>query len=586
VSLDKGGKRLSKRFIDGSDFERMIAAAAALLKEQVQTVNNLNVFPVPDGDTGTNMNMTLQSGAEQLKQRQSSDLGRSAEVLSKGLLMGARGNSGVILSQLFRGFAKGASGLQEMNTVQFAQALQQGVDTAYQAVVKPVEGTILTVARESAKHAVTVARSTDDFHSFLEEVTRKAQEALARTPDMLPVLKQVGVVDSGGQGLVHVYDGFMNGLRLSYAEESLTVSTLADTPASSEPNLFVASPVQDVGAEAAQRQLDPNAIAFPYDMEFFIRIPSDTELFPEEQLRQQLAAIGDSVLVIADDEFVKVHVHTDTPGEVFNVAIRYGELTGFQLENMRDQHRRLLQDDERDAAVEGDQPEVAPEAVLPDERRAFGMIAVAMGNGIADIFQSLGIDVVLTGGQTMNPSTEDIVQAVEEADADTVYVLPNNSNIILAAEQAKELAKANIIVIPTKTIAQGMSAALAFEDDASAEENENNMLQAMQRVRSGQITNAVRDTQMEGVQIQEGDFIAILDGKIVAAEEQLYEAGRQLLDRMLEQGDEVVTVLTGENAEDGLTAQLSQYVSKQYPSAELEVLQGGQPLYPYLISVE
>lgn len=584
--LDRREKRLSKRFIDGSDFERMIAAAAARLKEQVQTVNNLNVFPVPDGDTGTNMNMTLQSGAEQLRQKLSPDLSRSAEVLSKGLLMGARGNSGVILSQLFRGFAKGVSGLQEVDTVQFAQALQQGVDTAYQAVVKPVEGTILTVSRESAKHAVTIARRMDDFHAFLEEVTAKAKESLARTPDLLPVLKQVGVVDSGGQGLVYVYEGFINGLRLSYAEETFTTPTTEHTPfviqAEHQEESFMGSP----GTEAAQRHLDPNAIQFPYDMEFFIRFQDGTKAFSEEKLRGQLAAIGDSVLVIADDEFAKVHVHTNMPGEVFNIAMRYGELTRFQLENMRDQHRRLLDGEETYPSEQTEQVETDAELETMIERKSFGMITVAMGEGIANIFESLGIDVVLSGGQTMNPSTEDIVQAVEQAGADTVFVMPNNSNIILAAQQAKEIASANIVVIPTKTIPQGIAAVLAFQEDASVEENEGGMLQAIDRVRSGQITNAVRDTQMEGVDIHEGDFIAIFDGKIVAAEEDLFETGKQLLDQMMEHGDEMVTLLAGEDAEAEMTDRLSHYVREQYPQAELEVLKGGQPLYPYLISVE
>ncbi|GIQ67699.1 DAK2 domain-containing protein [Xylanibacillus composti] len=583
---------MSKRFIDGSDFERMIAAAAARLKEQVQTVNNLNVFPVPDGDTGTNMNMTLQSGMEQLREKHSPDLGRSAEVLSKGLLMGARGNSGVILSQLFRGFAKGVNGQKEIDTVQFAQALQQGVDTAYQAVVKPVEGTILTVSREAAKHAVTIARRTDDFHAFLEEVTAKAKEALARTPDLLPVLKQVGVVDSGGQGLVYVYEGFLNGLKLSYADEPFAIASDAVRPEPKQEES--AAPMEargEAGEVAAQRYLDPDSIQYPYDMEFFIRLQSGNgsvqETFSEEKLRRQLSAIGDSVLVIADEEFAKVHVHTNVPGEVFNTAIRYGELTRFHLENMRDQHRRLIDEEEPGLSDGLEHAEETADLEQPMENlKPFGMVTVALGDGIASIFESLGVDVVLTGGQTMNPSTEDIVQAVEQVGAQTVFVLPNNSNIILAAQQAKQLAKANIIVIPTKTIPQGMAAALAFQEDLTAEEIERSMLPAIERVRSGQITNAVRNTQMEGVDIQEGDFIAILDGKIVVAEENLFDAGKQLLDRMLEHGDEVVTLLVGEDADAEMTERLSQYVQEQYPMAELEVLQGGQPLYPYLISVE
>lgn len=575
---------LNKRLLTGSDFAAMVISAGRTLHANVNTVNNLNVFPVPDGDTGTNMNMTLSSGVEQVRNKPSSHIGKCAEILSKGLLMGARGNSGVIMSQLFRGFAKSVAAYEEITTAQFAAALQQGVDTAYQAVVKPVEGTILTVSREAAKHALTAARRTDDHVEFMREVLAKAKEALSKTPDLLPVLKQVGVVDSGGQGLVFVYEGFLSAL-LNDERELLLEATKPATetkPASSQ------QPTEAVRHmfDQAQKKLATEDIEFLYDMEFFINI-SDRKVpgttFDAEKFRKQLQEIGDSILVIPDDEVVKVHVHTKAPGDVLNMAIRYGELNKFHLENMRDQHRNILDAPGHDAMEESNGHGEVDE---PAARKRYGMVAVAAGEGITEIFESLGVDVVLSGGQTMNPSTEDIVQAIERVGADQVFVLPNNSNIIMAAQQARDLLDVGVIVIPSKTIPQGMAAILAFQEDAEAERNEQLMLDAVRAVRSGAVTNAVRDTTIDDVEIKEHDMLGILDNKIVVSTPSLEETCRALIGRMIVNGDEVLTILVGAEADPETTERLAAYVAEAYPDVEVERLAGGQPVYHYLFSAE
>jgi hypothetical protein len=571
---------LSKRFIDGREFADMIAAGARVLSAQAETVNGLNVFPVPDGDTGTNMKMTVSAGLEHLRSRADAHAGRCAEALAKGLLMGARGNSGVILSQLFRGFAKSAQAHATLGVQEFAAALQQGVDTAYQAVVKPVEGTILTVSREAAKHAQQAARQTDDLARLMKEVHHKACEALARTPEQLPILKQVGVVDSGGQGLVFLYEGFaryLAGETPSEAEEA------ADAPQASvstktEPDQD--KPVKSVlhTPDKAQTRLNPDEIEFPYDLEFFIRLRSDGPRFDEEAFRRELALNGDSILIIPDEEIVKVHVHTRMPGDVLNLAMTFGELSGFHLENMRETHRGILQESQGEA---GDEPPHAPEPM-----KRFGLVAVAAGQGIMEILNSLGVDEVLSGGQTMNPSTEDLLQSIERVRAECVFVFPNNSNIILAAEQAKTLSDKEVVVVPTKSIPQGIAAALAFREQADKEANYEAMLRAIQSTRSGQITVSIRDTEMDGVTIRKGDYLGIVDNRIVSASDHLVEVGRTLLDHLIENGEEVITILTGEQADDVSTDALVRYVEERYPQAEVEIHAGGQPVYHYLFSAE
>lgn len=578
----------------------MVLAGAEKLQQHAEHVNSLNVFPVPDGDTGTNMNLTMTAGANELKKNNTASVGQCAGVLSKGLLMGARGNSGVILSQLFRGLGRYAAQYEELNTQQFAAALQTGVDTAYKAVVKPVEGTILTVAKEAARHAVYYARRTTDVTELMTEVLAKAKEALANTPELLPVLKQVGVVDSGGQGLVYIYEGFHQYLTSGSAAVQTPVQGQASVPAPI-PAAVLTKPenVMSSVQSSAQSQLSTEDIEFLYDMEFFINrqlgasVKSD---FDEEVFRKALSVNGDSIIVISDDETIKVHVHSKTPGEVLNLALMHGEITQIHILNMREQHRDLLtagMDIAPMPDVFADIPEekasIQSPAVPPaDDLAPYGFIAVSSGDGISDIFRSLGVDAILAGGQTMNPSTEDFVNAISSISAKHIYILPNNSNIVLAAQQAKELLEGerDITVIPSKSIPQGISAAFAFQEEEAVDANTSNMLEAIAQVKSGQVTNAVRDTVIEELEIKAGQYIGISNSKIVAAADELLAVSKQLLASMLVNGDEIVTVLTGADAEADVTDSLSTWLEETYPQVEVEVHDGGQPLYYYLFSVE
>ncbi|MEK3671921.1 DAK2 domain-containing protein [Paenibacillus sp. FSL R10-2771] len=591
---------MSKRSINGTDFTAMVLAGAEKLQQHAEHVNSLNVFPVPDGDTGTNMNLTMTAGANELKKNNTASVGQCAGVLSKGLLMGARGNSGVILSQLFRGLGRYAAQYEELNTQQFAAALQTGVDTAYKAVVKPVEGTILTVAKEAARHAVYYARRTTDVTELMTEVLAKAKEALANTPELLPVLKQVGVVDSGGQGLVYIYEGFHQYLTSGSAAVQTPVQGQASVPAPI-PAAVLTKPENVLSSvqSSAQSQLSTEDIEFLYDMEFFINrqlgasVKSD---FDEEVFRKALSVNGDSIIVISDDETIKVHVHSKTPGEVLNLALLHGEITQIHILNMREQHRDLLtagMDIAPMPDVFADIPEekasVQSPAVPPaDDLAPYGFIAVSSGDGISDIFRSLGVDAILAGGQTMNPSTEDFVNAISSISAKHIYILPNNSNIVLAAQQAKELLEGerDITVIPSKSIPQGISAAFAFQEEEAVDANTSNMLEAIAQVKSGQVTNAVRDTVIEELEIKAGQYIGISNSKIVAAADELLAVSKQLLASMLVNGDEIVTVLTGADAEADVTDSLSTWLEETYPQVEVEVHDGGQPLYYYLFSVE
>ncbi len=570
---------MSKRFIDGNDFMDMVISGANMLEKHVQDVNALNVFPVPDGDTGSNMNLTMTSGINLLKSKPSEHIGKAAEAFAKGLLMGARGNSGVILSQLMRGMSKFIADFEHIDAAQFAAALQQGVDTAYQAVVKPVEGTILTVSREAAKHGGTIVRRASSVEELLHEVLQKAKEALARTPEQLPVLKQVGVVDSGGQGLVYIYEGFLSALtgQTGTAEvvKPLQAVETEELEGWNAPHT-VFNERDVLQSKSAQSQIATEDIEFLYDMEFFIRLNPNSG-FEVERFRQQLAENGDSILVIEDDGIVKVHVHSRRPGDVFNYAIEYGELAKFNIENMRDQHRNILD-------IEESEPEFVADV---DVLKPYGLIAVAMGDGVADIFKSLGVDVVIAGGQTMNPSTEDIVNAIEAVKAEKVFILPNNSNIIMAANQSKEMIEdKEIVVIPTKTIPQGMAAVLAFQEQLDLDSNADQMIEAVQRVRSGQVTFAVRDSKFEDLEIKERDFIGILDGKIVSARPDLLDSSLSLLEKMIVSGDEIVTVLSGEDATAEMNDTLLEVLASKYPDIEIEIHDGGQPLYYYIFAVE
>ncbi|AHD06055.1 DAK2 domain-containing protein [Paenibacillus larvae] len=586
---------MGKRFIsiNGNDFIRMMLAGADNLQNNVDKINGLNVFPVPDGDTGTNMNLTLTSGVEELKKKPSEHIGKAAETLSKGLLMGARGNSGVILSQLFRGFAKYAHDYESINLQQFASALQEGVDTAYKAVVKPVEGTVLTVSKDAARHASSIARRYQSMDELMQEVLDKAKVSLAKTPDLLPVLKQVGVVDAGGQGLVCIYEGFLNALRGITVDPAQPVSTDTDTGLRGvTPSVAALDLAQQAHIPhehtRAQSKLATEDIVYGYCTEFLLRVvPNKVEgkKFEENRFREELGAWGDSLLVVADDELVKVHIHAEHPGSVMNLAQEYGDLSRIKIENMRDQHTHILMEEAAELLDQEGQVIHMPQ--VSKMLKPYGFVAVAIGEGIKEIFTSVGVDVVLSGGQTMNPSTEDIVKAVRQIEAETVFILPNNSNIVLAAQQAKDLVEdKQIVVIPTKAIPQGLAAILAFQDSEDVKTNEEAMNEAIRKVRSGQVTYAVRDTTIDNIAIKKDHFIGIQDGKIVASEEGLIDSCKKLLDHMIQENDEILTILTGESASDEDTSQLEAFIQENYPHIEIELHPGGQPLYTYIFSVE
>ncbi len=584
----EGNVFLSKRLnvMDGNDFIRMVESGARQLRENESNVNALNVFPVPDGDTGTNMNLTLTSGVEELRRRPSKHVGKAADALAKGLLMGARGNSGVILSQLFRGFSKAVSDMETIDAERFAAALQNGVDMAYKAVVKPVEGTILTVSKEAARQGIASAKRTTDLSALMKEVWKKGNEALSRTPDMLPVLKQVGVVDAGGQGLMFIYEGFVQALE--QLAGGVTIPEIPVQPAQAITEVTKSLTSSEASAmHPVQAQLATEDIEFGYCTEFIVTLDSRKlaeNAFNEARFRERLSAFGDSLLVVADDNLVKVHIHAEYPGHVMNYAMQYGDLSRIKIENMRDQHSHIIHT-EADSNIAQAAPE--PKSDSSRKLKRYGFVAVSAGQGISDIFTSLGVDRVLMGGQTMNPSTEDIVKAVQEVNAQTVFVLPNNSNIILAAQQAVELVEGiQTVVIPTKTIPQGIAAVIAYQDSMAPEENTDLMQQAIQQVQSGLVTYAVRDTQIDEMNIKQGDYIGIRNNHIVVSDSDLLSSCQKLLDSLLQNGAEIVTVYTGEEADEEQTEHLVKYLEEHYSDVEVEVHYGGQPLYYYIISTE
>lgn len=555
-----------KRYLDGTDLMNMVWIGAKRLQENIAQINALNVFPVPDGDTGTNMNLTLQSGIMEMKVKASRHLGQSAEALSRGLLMGARGNSGVILSQLFRGFAKSVSGLEQANSKQLSAALQQGVETAYQAVIKPVEGTILTVSKQAAKHSVEVIQSTDDILELFQGVQHAAQVALDFTPEQLPILKQVGVVDAGGQGLVYIYQGFLQALLSGESQIDVT-----DHPI----------PSMIGRTRSAQSHIATDDIEYGYCTEFIIYLKPDklTE-YNELIFRDELGKLGDSLLVVTDDDLVKVHIHAEHPGTVMNHAMQFGDLTRIKIENMREQHSHIL------SAIEYTLPTKPEPKPTITHNKAFGMLAVAMGDGISNVFSSLGVDLILAGGQSMNPSTEDLLLAVNQIPADLVYIFPNNSNIILAAKQAGQLADKEVIIIPSNTVPQGLSAVLSFRENLDAAANEVAMLSAMEQVRSGSITFAIRDSRIDQLEIRENDYIGMMNNQLVVADPSMQQVSELLLAQMIERGDEVVTLFYGEGVDSEWTQGIQTFIENNYPHIELEIQPGGQPLYYYIISVE
>lgn len=563
-----GGFGVGLKRLDGLALSNMIANGAANLSQNADYVDSLNVFPVPDGDTGTNMNLTMTSGAKEVAAMNSSDIAEVSSKFARGLLMGARGNSGVILSQLFRGFGKAVEGKAELTTVDFAEALKRGVDTAYKAVMKPVEGTILTVAREAADEALLASESTSDFTEFMKRVIVEAKASLDRTPDLLPVLKEVGVVDSGGQGLLVIYEGFLASLEGKELEKPH--APVMDALIEAEHH-----------AHAAQGFMSTEDIEFGYCTEIMVRFQDDKlkdAPFNEDAFRNELSELGDSLLVVADEELLKVHVHVETPGEVITKGQRFGELVAVKIENMRQQHSTILEE-EHGANQHGVQQAEKPKA-------PFAIVTVAMGEGVSELFRSLGAAHVIEGGQTMNPSTEDIVKAIESAHAEHVFIFPNNSNIIMAAEQAASVAPCGVSVIPTKTVPQGLAAAIAFNPEADVEMNEQAMKAAAATVKSGQVTYAVRDTSIDGVEIKKDEHMAIAEKKIVSSSKSSLEAAKKLVDALVEADDEIITILTGEGSSESDVEALTSYIESVNDEIEIEVHDGKQPLYSYIFSVE
>ncbi|WP_353459328.1 fatty acid kinase catalytic subunit FakA [Staphylococcus aureus] len=544
--------------INGKLFADMIIQGAQNLSNNADLVDSLNVYPVPDGDTGTNMNLTMTSGREEVENNLSKNIGELGKTFSKGLLMGARGNSGVILSQLFRGFCKNIESESEINSKLLAESFQAGVETAYKAVMKPVEGTILTVAKDAAQAAVEKANNTEDCIELMEYIIVKANESLENTPNLLAVLKEVGVVDSGGKGLLCVYEGFLKALKGEKVEAKV---------AKLDKDEFVHDEHDFHGV------INTEDIIYGYCTEMMVRFGKNKKAFDEQGFRQDMSQFGDSLLVINDEEIVKVHVHTEYPGKVFNYGQQYGELIKLKVENMREQHREVIRKEQHTAKPKMETVETA-------------IITISMGEGISEIFKSMGATHIISGGQTMNPSTEDIVKVIEQSKCKRAIILPNNKNILMASEQAASIVDAEAVVIPTKSIPQGISALFQYDVDATLEENKAQMADSVNNVKSGSLTYAVRDTKIDGVEIKKDAFMGLIEDKIVSSKSDQLTTVTELLNEMLAEDSEILTVIIGQDAEQTVTDNMINWIEEQYPDVEVEVHEGGQPIYQYFFSVE
>ncbi len=560
---------MSVERIDALMMKKCFLAGAKALEARKDYINELNVFPVPDGDTGTNMTMTIMAAVREINKITDVTVDNLCKAMSSGSLRGARGNSGVILSQIFRGFTKELKGLEYLEVTDLGNSIQHAADTAYKAVMKPKEGTILTVIKAGAERSVELLMEgeSQDMVAFAEKVVAYMEDTLKRTPDMLPVLKQAGVVDSGGEGLMTFVRGALAALQGK--EVDLDISGVDAK----------ASPAITTGSSE-----DAADIKFGYCTEFIIMLERDQDKV-EKELKAYLQDIGDCVVVVADDEIVKVHVHTNHPGLAFEKALTYGSLTSMKIDNMREEHQeKLIRDAETVAKqqAEEDQREDEPKEHKPD-----GFVVVSAGDGLSDIFKDLGADEVIEGGQTMNPSTEDILQAVEKVPADTVYILPNNGNIILAAEQARNLTEdKKVVVIPSTNIPQGIAAMINFMPGQPAEENTQQMTEEMGNVKSGQVTYAVRDTRMDGQEIKQGDYMGIADKKIVAVEKSLPEVTVELVEGMIDEESELVSLYYGADVTEKDAEAVADLILKDHDDLEVEVQYGGQPVYSYFVSVE
>ena len=547
--------------IDSKKFRDMVRVATHRLGRNAEFINSLNVFPVPDGDTGTNMNLTIESGAKAVSENPSNSVGDLTESLAKGMLMGARGNSGVISSQLFRGVYKATQGMQTLNAQELANAFSNGVATAYKAVMKPVEGTILTVARVAAQEGANKANETDDVEEVMKAIVEGAKAALKTTPDLLPVLKQVGVVDSGGQGLLFIYEGFLEGL---LGED------FADRYQPDEGEMD--EMINAMHHQSVQSQLATQDIDHGYCTEIMVDLTADIpdkKPFNLEEFRDHLSKLGDSLLAVSDDEVAKVHIHTEHPGSIFEYGSQFGQLGKIKIDNMRIQHETIVNNSEEQ-----------------QESVDFAVIAVASGNGIRKLFESEGVNRIISGGQTMNPSTQDIIDAIKKSGAKKAIVLPNNGNIVMAAKQAAEVSDIPVGIVPTKTISQGLTAMLSFDADDTLENNVDNMTDSLEDVVSGEVTKANRDTTINGIEIHENDFLGIIDGDIQVAEKDLVQSTVDMVEKMLDEDSEIITVMFGRDSNKEEATQVVSALEEKHDDLEFEVHNGGQPVYNFLISVE
>ena len=569
--------------IDAGMLKNAFLAGAKGLEAKKDWINELNVFPVPDGDTGTNMTLTIMAAAKEVAELENPTMDQLAKAISSGSLRGARGNSGVILSQLLRGFTKEIKAVEEIDTTILANAMVRGTETAYKAVMKPKEGTILTVAKAMADKGLEMASQTDDIEEFVKQVIEYGDYVLSQTPEMLPVLKQAGVVDSGGQGLMQVVKGAVDGLLGRTVDFSLdTVPDSGNRPAAGE----------KAARGAARTDIDTADIKFGYCTEFIINLEKVYTDKDETELKSYLESIGDSLVVVSDDEIVKVHVHTNHPGLAFEKALAFGSLSRMKIDNMREEHQeRVIQDSERlareQAAREQEDKDKATGEEAPSERREYGFIAVSSGEGLSDIFRGIGADCLIEGGQTMNPSTEDMLKAIERVNAENIFILPNNKNIIMAAQQARDLTEdKNIIVIPSRTVPQGITALVNFMPDLGPEENTRTMTEEMGNVRTAQITYAVRPTNIDGIDIEEGDIMALGDHGILAVGKSVDGVALEAMKEMLDDESELVTIYYGADVSEHEAKVLEEQAQEQYPDKEIELQYGGQPIYYYLISAE
>lgn len=546
--------------IESKQFRDMVRVATHRMGKNKEYVNNLNVFPVPDGDTGTNMNLTMESGARAVSECQSTSVGELVEALAKGMLMGARGNSGVITSQLFRGMYKATVGKEALNAQELADAFSNGVATAYKAVMKPVEGTILTVARVAAEDGKNAANDSDDVEVVMKAIVEGAKRALKTTPDLLPVLKEVGVVDSGGQGLLFIYEGFLEGL---LGENFSDVYT---------PDIDEMDQMMSATHEQSQSKLSTKDIKNGYCTEIMVDLTKDVpgkKPFNLEEFRKHLSTLGDSLLAVSDDTIAKVHVHTEHPGEVFTYGQQFGELGKIKIDNMRIQHETIVD-----------------EAAKEEEKVDFAVIAVCSGNGVRQLFESGGVNRIISGGQTMNPSTQDIIDTIKKSGASKAIILPNNGNIIMAAKQVAEVCDIPVGIVQTKTISQGLTAMLAFNPDASVEENVEAMNEEASMVVSGEVTRAIRDTNINNVEIHKDDFMGIIDGNIEIDKPDLIEATCAMIEKMLDEDSEIVTIIYGRDSNKKQAEQVQAKLEEDHDDLEFEIHDGGQPVYSFLVSVE